>query len=241
VDRLTPRSRDALEDLRRAAAGRRYLDGRIAALRAEVRKTPGTIGFIEQATGTLDQVDVDSLYADLMWELDEYAYRRGGGNAIGAAAIVRRVSRHHGVLSAGRPLPRLPRAVQEEHRRASHRQAAMPLGDLVAMSLGENEVEVWIELGDFLLGRSGWRLAGADGLPSFKHESSALWAAADGPRKRKEPTFTLFRQSGPDPDDVDWWDFMAIRELEQSIEAFERGSSGLPVPTGGSVRRTVSQ
>jgi hypothetical protein len=56
---------------------------------------------------------LDRFYADLLHELDEFA-RRPSATAIGAAVVVKRVAKAHGVEAADRlPLPRFNRAERD--------------------------------------------------------------------------------------------------------------------------------
>lgn len=65
---------------------------------------------------------LDAFYRDLLWELGEFA-RRPSATAIGAAAVVKRVAKAHGIEVADRlPLPRFTRAERES--RASERWLA---------------------------------------------------------------------------------------------------------------------
>ena len=57
--------------------------------------------------------ELDRFYRDVLHELGEHA--RVGGTAVGAAAVVKRVARGHGLEIADRlPLPRLTRAEREQ-------------------------------------------------------------------------------------------------------------------------------
>jgi hypothetical protein len=58
-------------------------------------------------------VDVDRFYGDILNAIAELAQK--GGTAVGAAAVVKRVARVHGIDAAERlPLPRLNRWEQQE-------------------------------------------------------------------------------------------------------------------------------
>ena len=66
---------------------------------------------MEAATGPLDP---ETFYRDVLHALGEHARRRGA-TAQGAAAVVKRVAREHGLPIAERlPLPRLTRAERED-------------------------------------------------------------------------------------------------------------------------------
>jgi len=64
---------------------------------------------------------LDRFYSDLLYELGEFA-RRPTATAIGAAVVVKRVARAHGVQAADRlPLPRFNRAEREDRAEAAWR------------------------------------------------------------------------------------------------------------------------
>jgi len=60
-----------------------------------------------------DPVSLERFYADVLFELGEFA-RRPSATAIGAAVVVKRVAKAHGLEVADRlPLPRFNRAERE--------------------------------------------------------------------------------------------------------------------------------
>ncbi|HET6964016.1 MAG TPA: hypothetical protein VFH58_04535 [Acidimicrobiales bacterium] len=66
------------------------------------------------------EVSLERFYRDVLDALGAHA--RTGGTAVGAAVVVRRIAREHGLAMAERlPLPRLTRAEEAELGRAGMR------------------------------------------------------------------------------------------------------------------------
>lgn len=220
---------ETLQTLRELAQARDHLERQITTVVAQARRSVGVIGRVEQILGRRIDVDAERLYSDLLWELGEYAHRSGGGSAIGAAAIVQRVSTRHGVLSAGRlPLPRLTRTAQERRKDARGPYApALPLDELIATVEGEERIGAWLELSDTVTPRR-WRLSGSgDGFLGvfFAHKGGA-WVCVQGARP---PSFVVYRPGRSDPEDADSWSFSSVEKLAPHLSAFETGRM-LPIP-----------
>ncbi len=67
----------------------------------------------EEVSSVEPSVALEDFYQDLIWELGEFGRRRGA-TALGAAVVVKRVAKRHGIEVAERlPLPRLTRGERE--------------------------------------------------------------------------------------------------------------------------------
>jgi hypothetical protein len=89
----------------------------VAAKRAEELREafPLEVGSVELAGPS---AQLESFYRDLLWELDEFVHSKKA-TAEGAAVVVKRVGKAHGIGAADVvPLPRLNRAERESRREA---------------------------------------------------------------------------------------------------------------------------
>jgi hypothetical protein len=69
--------------------------------------------------GTPSVLDPERFYRDVLWALGEHA-RRKGATAQGAAVVVKRIAKEHGLAIADRvPLPRLSRSQLAEQGRSN--------------------------------------------------------------------------------------------------------------------------
>lgn len=79
----------------------------------ETHGEPSPVFLVKETVPMVDSIDVGRFYRDVIWALGEHAIR--GGTPFGAAAVVKRLGKEHGIPEAEyTPLPRSTRAEREE-------------------------------------------------------------------------------------------------------------------------------
>jgi hypothetical protein len=88
----------------------------------------------------------------------------------------------------------------------------------------------WLELGELLAERPGWRFElNPDALLSWTYHAAAAWVSVDS--SSTSATFVLWQQRSEDDDDVAYWERTTLTELVALTECLETGKPLVALPT----------